>query len=273
MKTIAAAFPKRSMRIKSTGQPYPALWAIIALLLIAAAGGASFTMGPNIQRDWRISQDAVVAEDGTISGGECKSRRFIFRTCKGRIAYTVNGRRYSKTIDFEYVDIDSSPGVAEVVRSASDPSLATLDVAIEKLWHQVALLALLLVVATAFFIGTVKKMVRASRQRRAVMAFNGKVLRPIPVTITDVTKNGYWSSTVTYVQDGQPSRTFTTGMGRNPEPFYLNDDPDDTSALAVTDEKGETTLLLDKGLTRLDFTDSERAAIRMALRAPAAQAA
>jgi len=273
MKAIAAAFPRRSMHVKSTGQAYPAVWSMAALLLIAFAIFVVFRHGPDILRDWRVSQDAVEVTDSALRDGRCVSKHIYFRSCSGQIAYMANNRRFSEVIDFEYLDVEPPPSLGRVMRSASDPSLATIDVAIDKLWHQVALLLFLLGGAGAFFIHAVVRIRRSSRLHRIFKGFDGKLLRPVPVRVIRVKRSRYLSSTVTYVLDGRPPRIFTTEMGQRPEPFYLNGHPKNRIALAVTDEKGEAALLLDRALTQLDFTDAERTAIRMAARAPAAKAA
>jgi len=260
------------MRVRATGQTHPALWGMVALLMLVGAVVAIALVTPHILRDWRISRDPVEVANATIHG-ECRTSRIVLKTCKARIAYLVDGRRFAHAVEFDYIDIDPSPDTAGVVRSASDPSLATLDVAVRKLWHQIIYEGALLGLLASGFVASFVKLIRSARLRRAFKALDGTMLRPVPVEVTAVNRGGYLFSTVTYLYRRDPPRTLSTSMGRKPEPFYLTDDPADSTALAVTDAKGEIALLLDEALTRLDFTEAERAALRAARAGLAARAA
>jgi hypothetical protein len=103
--------------------------------------------------------------------------------------------------------------------------------------------------------------VRFFRQRRKLFELNGRTLRTVPVEVDDVKKGGAFTTVVKYRVPGGTAKSAETTMGRDALPFYLSTSPDCTTAFGVTDDRGGAVLLLDERLTRLDFSDAERAAL------------
>jgi len=265
---VLRVFPKRIMHIRKTGVTHPALSLVGVAFFLACAAALLAYMLPDVQAVWRIANEPVEAADAQIASGRCKPHRTFFITCEAKVSYAVNGRSYTKEISFSYLDIDSAPRSASVVYAASDPALATLDVAVDKIWHSIGALAGFQALLVGLGVACFVQMVRNSRARRTILALNGKCLTPVGVTVTEVKENGAFMTQITYHAPGQSLAT--TSMGRKALPFYLDMSPDNTMAVALTDSRGQTVLLLDEKLERVDFTEAERKAL-YAARAQLAQ--
>jgi hypothetical protein len=99
---------------------------------------------PNLREVWQVSKDSIEVEGGNIDNLHCKTRRAIFIRCDADIEYKIDGKLYKEQVQFSYLDIVSAPRSATIVRSASNPALVTLDVAVDKIWNQVAGFAILM---------------------------------------------------------------------------------------------------------------------------------
>lgn len=247
------------MRVCKTGVTHPVFPLLGVLVFLGIAAAYFLSHLPTIEEVWQIAQDPVEAREARIANGTCKTHRVFFVTCEAKVSYAVDGRKYEKRISFAYLDIDSAPRSAAVIYSASDPALVTLDVAIEKIWHEVGTLALFEAVFVGLAAACLRQGMRNGRERRALLSLSGKRLSPVTVDVTEVSANGAFRTLVKYHAPGQ--ELAKTSMGRKALPFYRDTSSHSTMAVAVTDERGETILLLDEKLERLDFSKAERSAL------------
>lgn len=258
---VLSSFPKRTMRVRKTGVVHPFVPLFAAVLCCAVAWALAAYQLPEILETWKISREIVEVPDARLSGATCSTRKFVMISCKANVSYKADGRPFSKNISFSYVDLETPPGFVGVVRSSSDPSLATLDVAVDKIWHQIGAFAFAAGVLNLLAAAGLVRMVRAMWARRAVRMLGGSTLRPIVVEVKEISDEGYFSSVVKYQRQDQKPQMLKTQMGRKERPFYLSPSSSCALALAVTDEREKTVLLLDEKLKRLDFSKAERNAL------------
>ncbi len=256
---VLRALPIRTMHVRKPGVMHPAFSLLGALFFLTLAAAFLSYHLTDVQEVWQIAKDPVEAPDAQIANGLCKTHRAIYITCEAKVSYSVSGRTYERKVSFAYLDIDSAPKSVSVVYSASDPALATLDVAVDKIWHEVGALAAFEALLAGLGIACLVQMVRNSRVRRAILSLSGKRLNPVIVNVAEVKENGAFRTLIKYHVPGKSLAT--TSMGRKALPFYLDLSPDNTMAVALTDSRGETVLLLDEKLERLDFTKAERTAL------------
>ncbi len=259
--SVFDAFPTRPMRVRRHGISHPFLiflgivfgFVILAMVVISNA--------PGIMRDWEIAKDPVTLNQARTSNGKCKTRQFVFTDCKVTVVYANAGRSNRQELEFAFFDIHNGDYSVEVIGSRTKPDLVTVDLALDKLWNRIITAGFLSLFGFAMIFGGLYGMARHMNVRRAFRGFNGKILRPVPVELMTVTKSyGMLSALYRFDANGK-KRKLTTAMRRQ-TPFYL--DGAEKTALGVTDSHGDYVLLLDQALERLDFTDSEREALRNA---------
>lgn len=257
---VFSAFPQRNVRIRKTGVIHPVFFLLVAAMFMTALAASAKYMIPDIAEAWKISQDMVEVQNASVSDGKCTTRKFIMTSCQAKLAYSADGRRFQKSISFSYVDLVAAPRSVAVVRSASDPSLATIDTAIDKIWHQIGMLAFILGVLGWIVAISVRRALQSWSARRDIFSLDGKRLDPIAVEITDVTQKGMLGTEVSYRLPGRMD-VFQTLIGRKAHPFYLENADGRLVALAVTDERFKAVLLLDQKLKRLNLKKAERIAL------------
>lgn len=116
---------------------------IVGLLFAAAAIYLFIT--EEIATDYRINQDAVYI-NGPIKG-RCTSRMAVFVTCNTSFYY--NGEVHTK--DFSFFDLTFDDYNAKIVASQSNPELASIDLALDKLYSRTAVLLFFLLMSGSFF--------------------------------------------------------------------------------------------------------------------------
>jgi len=218
---------------------------------------------PGIMRDWEISKNPTILRQAKVSNGKCKTRQGFITTCKVGVLFGERGKQKRKQLEFTFVDFHTGDYSVEVIASADKPEMVSLDLAVDKLWNRIIVACLLLLAGLTFIIVEIIAMAKATATRRAFRAFNNKVLIPVPVEISKLSKN-YGMHTAEYSYDFKGRKRKLTTALRRQTPFFLSHRQDEKTALGVTDQYGEYVILMDEALTRLDFTDTERQAIRNA---------
>lgn len=256
MTDLAAAFPKRPLKLRKTGV-LPGIFSYLGgLLLLVIAGIIAVWQVPSILDDWTIAQNPVVVDDSVISDGNCTVRRFVFVECEADVTYTVKSKTFERKIDLLFVDVGTHDYEVDVVRSGDIPQLVTLSLGIEKLWNRIGvvggLIALLAVGGIALFLAGG----RSDRTRR--LGRQALPVTPVPVTITNATK--VWGGKKFVYSAPRPGKkrgiAGTARLGKKQEPFWLA--PETGVALAVIQQGGTMPVLLDAELTLLDLTPAER---------------
>lgn len=218
---------------------------------------------PGIMRDWEISKNPTILKQSRVSNGKCKTHQGFFTTCEVGVSFETRGIRKREQLEFTFVDFHSGDYNVEVVASADKPDMVSLDLAVDKLWNRIIVACFLLLAGLAFIVIGIIAMAKATAARRAFRAFNGKVLVPVAVEVSKVSKN-YGMHTAEYNYDFKGKKRKAATALRHQTPFFLSNDQDEKTALGVTDQYGEYVILMDEALTRLDFTDTERQALRNA---------
>ena len=147
---IADAFPKRPVRLnRSTGSP-----AGMAVLLIVCFGGGItalllpwFSLLPDLEGDWEIAADAEPFEPsqqfaapfrtGSAAQGECGTYGYSLKDCKINVSYRdAKGAARTRKISMMFLDFSSVNYSVGAVRSASNPDLVSVDMAVDRLWSR-----------------------------------------------------------------------------------------------------------------------------------------
>jgi hypothetical protein len=230
----------------------PVLLLIVALMVIAEA--------PGILRDYKISGNPVVVEDGSIRDGKCTTRKAIFTTCNAKLGYIYNGQSYESDVEIMFVDLHSGDYETNLVISGDEPALATLSLGLDMLWNRIitlAIFAALLTGACVMMMFLALRLLLVWRHLR-----HPARLVALPVEITSVNNKGN-RFTINYadkLSDRKTGRTALTRFERGQEPLIVGESGGKAVALAVWHGDTALPVLLDSRLERIALTDEERAA-------------
>lgn len=216
--------------------------------------------GPGVVRDFQISQNPLVIEGGDVRNGQCKTRKAIFTDCKAQLVYRYEGRSFSTDVDVMFVDFHVGDYETGLVISADHPELATMTLALDKLWNRIITLRVFVLLLGGSSFAMVFLALRIRRVRRQLRL--PARLTPVPVEITAFDRKRNILS-ITYndkIADDRTGRSSHTRMRSGEEPFVIGEANGKAVGLAV--RHGDTALpvLLDNRLQRIDLTDTERAA-------------
>ena len=124
--------PRRPLSLVSSAVSLPRGFFWFSPVIIALAGFIIWWQGPGLWRDYQISRNPIVLEDGAIRDGKCTTRKAVMTECEATLAYTYQGRSYETETHFFFVDIHSGDYMTDLVISADNPELATLTLGLEK---------------------------------------------------------------------------------------------------------------------------------------------
>lgn len=252
------ALPHRPLSLKSSAVSLPRGFFWFVPVIMVLAGFIIWWQGPGLWRDYQISLNPVVLEDGDIRNGKCTTRKGVMTECEAKLSYKYQGRAYETETHFLFVDIHSGSYLTELVISADRPELATLTLGLEKLWNRAICFAVLGGLMVLLSGAMVFLAIRVWRVR-------GQIGRPaevtlIPVAVTAAKKSGK-RLFVTYVDKlapGMTKRTAYTLFGRDEEPLLLTDPQGNLVGAAVRHGKTALPVMIDAGLQRIDLTAEER---------------
>lgn len=265
MQTLSA-FPTRPLRVHA---PRPKtvrriLTILLAeIILIALLAGAVWWMGPSLLNDARIRQNPAVAEAGTVTDGECKTKLAITFCDATLAAPAADGATVSAKVSYLFVDLHFGDYDTDVVQSAEDPRLLTTSLGLDYFWNRVASFAAAVVLLLAGIVGLVRTGFRQQRTEREAVALDGQRLKPMVVTIRGgqkVKRTITWRLAYPAPTGGETKVAVMTGSDFMP--FTL--DAQGKRALAVTGPAGGTPFLIDSTLARLELTEAERTALLQA---------
>lgn len=248
------AFPSRPVKLLATGAPSIFISYMLALACAALAAYLSWSSAPGIWSDLQITRDPVAVEDGTMRNALCKKRKVIFHDCSADVSYRVDGTNYRHHVDLAFLSFHSGYWSAEVVRSASRPHLATLDIGLDMIWNRLGLLVVLVgscVAAMVFFLHRARK----SRQTKALEGMTTEMAAVKALIRGEQSMLGRKIITYTCHVDGK-DRNFVTWFKNNASPFFIGRGYDE--ALAVLPSNGSTPVLLDGALSRIELSAAER---------------
>lgn len=216
--------------------------------------------GPGVVRDFQISQNPLVLEEGDVRNGRCKTRKALFTDCEARLVYSYNGRNYSTDVEVMFVDFHVGDYETGLVISADHPELATMTLALDKLWNRIITLTVFVALLGGMSLAMIFLGFRIWRVK-------GQLGQPAPLTAVPVEITAFDRKrnilSITYndkIADDKTGRSAYTRMRSGEEPLVIGEANGKAVGLAV--RHGDTALpvLLDDRLRRVDLTDDERAA-------------
>lgn len=251
--------PRRPLQLApdliSTPRPYywstPIILALAIFLLVWE--------GPGVVRDFTISQNPVLIEDGDVQNGRCTTRKGFFTDCEARLVYSYGGRDYATDVEIMFVDFHVGDYETGLVISGDRPELATMSLGLDKLWNRIITLSLLTLALGGLGVGMIFLGLRIWRVRRQLR--HPAMLVPVPVEVTafdrkrDVLSVAYNDT----IADDRTKRSGYTKMRNGEEPLIVGEKGGKAVALAVRHGKTALPVLLDDRLMRIELTDAERA--------------
>lgn len=249
--------PTRPLTIKRDAISTPVSYYFSIPILLAIAVFMVVTEAPGILRDYKISQNPLVVEDGNIDG-QCTTRKAIFTTCEVSLAYEHGGQRYEKDVEVMFVDMHSGDYETGLVIAADEPQLATITLGLDMLWNRIITLA---VFATLLGGGALVMLFLALRIWRARGQLQQPaLLTPIHVEITGM-DNKNKNLAVTYadrLSERKTKRVAFTRFETGEEPIIVGESGSNLVALAVWHGNTSLPVLLDDRLKRIDMSEQER---------------
>ena len=208
---------------------------------------------PDLIDDYKISRNPIVV-DHEISG-ECRVRRMI-TNCSVKI-YNDDSGFIEK--DFSFFG-NSKRYQVQVIASADNPSLMTLDLAIKTMFSRFLIItALILAILWAIWL-IIDLLCRARNSAKIIDEINGHKLKPVSVPVKlkflqtgtiaiykgkdTQGKNNKYSATFNSKKDGGP-----IVLKQHSKKKY--------DVLGVISDNNPTPIILDENFSRCDFTDEE----------------
>ncbi|MEB2844397.1 hypothetical protein GAO09_13195 [Rhizobiales bacterium RZME27] len=254
------SLPSRPLALKQSSLSLPRGYAISLPIVFLLTGLLFYWQAPNLWRDYQISQNPLVMEDGRLVDGECKVRKGVFTDCDARVAYTYQGKSYESDTHIFFVDAHSGNYETDIVISADNPELATLSLGLDKLENRFISFGVLFGVFAIICLISIVLGVRTSYARSRLTT--PALLTPVPVEIATY-KESFGRLLVTYadkIADDKTKRTAYSRFAKGQEPIIIGEFDGSPVGLAVRHGNTAYPVLLDAGLERIKMTDEERAA-------------
>lgn len=262
---LASALPNRPIGVRPPQTIGPGSVAGLFVLLFGLLAAAVYWLGPDIATDWRIGKDLALVRDAKIEEANCRSRLAVFTVCD--VGYREDSNSPRRTLWYFFIDTPSKEPIA-LLRSKSGAESITTNLGLDKFYQRVFALFLILALLGTFIGVSVQVVRQGILTRRALLALDGKRLRPIVVPVEGKVYIAHKRRRWTYVYDagGRQERAFVELPSTN-DPLFVT--PDGKAALALAGPDGGVPLLLDMKLSSLDLTEAEKhaffAACRIAL--------
>lgn len=253
---ITGVFPDRSLKVnklknEASSRQIGRVFCIFLCLLLGIY--LAVDNYPDLIDDYKISRNPIVV-DHNISG-ECKVRRLI-TSCSVKI-YNDDSGFIEKNFSFFG---NSKRYQVQVIASADNPSLMTLDLAIKTMFSRFLIItALILAILWAIWL-IIDLLCRARNSAKIIDEINGHKLKPVSVpvklkflqTITIAIykgkdtqgKNNKYSATFNSKTDGGP-----IVLKQHSKKKY--------DVLGIISDNNPTPIILDENFSRCDFTDEE----------------
>ncbi|MWN06430.1 hypothetical protein [Gilliamella sp. Pas-s95] len=265
MNKLVEVFPTRPlkvMKLKQEGSFHQIRRLLAAIILFVLAIFLGIRNYPGLIDDYKISRNPVVVNYDVE--GTCRAKRAV-DNCSVKIT-TDTGQ----VIKRDYTFIGGKKGNYQVVTiaSADDPSLVTIDLAIENM-RTVFVATTGLIIALLFVAWmSLGCFLRTHRMIKVINEINGQKLTPVIVPIKLVT----YGKTITALYRANNAQGVSAkyaanfNKGSNGGPVIIGDmTRNKCNALAVVGENNSVPILLDQNFTRCDFTYNEMQALKEAL--------
>jgi hypothetical protein len=252
------ALPKRPLSLapKAISTPSAYFWSTPVILALAV-----FLLvweAPGVIRDFRISQNPVLIEDGDVQNGRCTTRRAILTDCEARLVYTYRGQAYDTEVEVMFVDFHTGDYETGLVISADRPELATISLGLDKLWNRIITLAAFVIILGGMGLAMIALGFRIWRVKLRLR--HPALLIPVPVEITAFDrKRGLLN--ITYndkIAADKTGRSGYTRMSPGQEPLIVGEYNGKAIGLAVRHGDTALPILLDDSLERINLSDEER---------------
>jgi len=258
-QSVLDAFPKRPLRVLKSPIASPWLNIVAVLVCLVFAGGFVGFVAPELMRDWKISAAPVTVRDADVTNGRCRTH-YVIVDCSATVSYSVAGVPYRSEPSFLFFSLDSYDR-ASVVRSASNPDLATLDIGLDQLWNRI----IALICFVALFAGVGIYVITLIPEARRATRLRQQKVGVIPMVVEiAAAKSSYGQTTYDFFYDDGGQKRKTQNLMRKDEPFVVGKKGQHALALAVLAGHGVRPILLNERLTTVELTDDERNALRAA---------
>ena len=109
-------------------------------IILALAVFLFVSEAPGVIRDFQISQNPLVLENGDVQNGKCTTRKAVFTDCEAHLVYSYGGRNYDTEVEVMFVDFHTGDYETGLVISADHPELATMSLGLDMrdLFEQIA---------------------------------------------------------------------------------------------------------------------------------------
>lgn len=258
MTSSLPAFPQRPIRIARTGVAPALFHYVVAAFLFACAGFLLAWQGPGLLRDWRIAADPVTVVNADIGAVRC-TESGILTDCAVDFSFHASGQTHEGAIHLLFADLAQTE--IAVVHLRNDPTLSSVDAALDALPHRAGMLMLVVGIPVAVGAMLLLLAARTGALRRAARAERAQT--PVTVHIEKVRRGlGGYLVDYAYVPAEGIRRRITSRFTSDTIPFFLGEGAQSNLALATLPQGSVYPVILDEQLTRLDITEDERADIR-----------
>ena len=227
-------------------------------VILALAVFLFVSQAPGVIREFRISRNPLVLENGDVQNGRCTTRKAIFIDCEARLVYSYGGRNYDTEVEVMFVDFHIGDYETGLVISADHPELATISLGLDMLWNRIITLAVFVVLLGGMSLGTIFLGLRIWRVKGQLR--RPAVLTPVPVEVSAFDrKRGILS--ITYndkIAADKTGRSAYTRMKKGEEPLIVGQANGKAIGLAVRHGNTALPVLLDARLQRVELTEDER---------------
>lgn len=242
------------MRLKQEGKLHQIRRILAAIIFFALAIFMAVRNYLGLIDDYRISRNPVVV-DYKVEG-KCRAKRMV-DNCSVKIT-TDTG----KVIERNYTFLGGKKGNYEVVTvaSADDPSLVTIDLAIDNMETQFLGTIFLILIFILVIWMSLGCFLRTHKMLKVIDEINGKKLTPVIVPIKLITYGK--TMTALYRANNAQGVNAKYAANFNKEsdggPIIIGDIiRSKCNVLAVIGQNNPVPIILDENFTRCDFTDSE----------------
>jgi len=229
-------------------------------IILALAVFLFVSEAPGVIRDFQISQNPLVLENGDVQNGKCTTRKAVFTDCEAHLVYSYGGRNYDTEVEVMFVDFHTGDYETDLVISVDHPELATMSLGLDMLWNRIITLTLFVVLLGGMSLGMIFLGIRIWRVKGQLR--RPARLIPVPVEISAFDrKRGVLS--ITYndkIAADKTGRSAYTRMKSGQEPLIVGEANGKAIGMAVRHGNTALPVLLDNRLQRVELTDAERAA-------------
>src|ERR1044072_8122815 len=114
-------------------------------IILALAVFLFVSEAPGVIRDFQISQNPLVLENGDVQNGKCTTRKAVFTACEALLVYSYGGGNYDTEVEVMFVDFHSGDYETDLVISVDHPELATMSLGLDMLWNRIITLTVFVV--------------------------------------------------------------------------------------------------------------------------------